>query len=251
MLLNNTVSALVGVVPFAGDILLAQFKANWRNAALLEEFLRIRGEVYLEMKAEGKDVAQIGGPKPLGKGKPKGKGKNETKDKPKDETKAKGADEPKDKGTDEPRDKVTEKEKDGDGDPAKKDQEVKRDAQGSKEAAVVEGKVNPDVEQIKPGAGLREGEVIPDEELLKIPPADETASMNESVPASETAPTNKAAVPTSETVQRKRKMSFPSWRGKLKGTQAGSGKGKFVENLPGESENGGGVNGPEASTSGT
>jgi hypothetical protein len=49
MLLNNAVSAGVGLVPFAGDVVLAMFKANSRNAALLEEFLRIRGEEFIKM----------------------------------------------------------------------------------------------------------------------------------------------------------------------------------------------------------
>ncbi|KAF9481940.1 hypothetical protein BDN70DRAFT_875732 [Pholiota conissans] len=49
MLLNNAVSAGVGIIPFAGDIVLAVFKANSRNAALLEEFLRIRGEEFIKM----------------------------------------------------------------------------------------------------------------------------------------------------------------------------------------------------------
>lgn len=47
MLANNAISAAVGFVPLVGDVLLAQFRANSRNAALLEEFLRIRGEEYL------------------------------------------------------------------------------------------------------------------------------------------------------------------------------------------------------------
>lgn len=42
MLANNAVSAGVGLVPVVGDIILAAYKANSRNAALLEEFLRIR-----------------------------------------------------------------------------------------------------------------------------------------------------------------------------------------------------------------
>ncbi|CDO75548.1 hypothetical protein BN946_scf184883.g10 [Trametes cinnabarina] len=52
MLLNNAVSALVGFIPFAGDVILAMFKANSRNAALLEEFLRIRGEEFLKAEQE-------------------------------------------------------------------------------------------------------------------------------------------------------------------------------------------------------
>ncbi|KAI8980160.1 hypothetical protein BD414DRAFT_493831 [Trametes punicea] len=52
MLLNNAVSAAVGFVPFVGDVVLAMFKANSRNAALLEEFLRIRGEEFLKAEQE-------------------------------------------------------------------------------------------------------------------------------------------------------------------------------------------------------
>lgn len=52
MLLNNAVSAAVGFVPFIGDVVLAMYKANSRNAALLEEFLRIRGEEFLKTERE-------------------------------------------------------------------------------------------------------------------------------------------------------------------------------------------------------
>lgn len=48
MLVNNAISAGMGFVPFIGDVALAAFKANSRNAALLEEFLRIRGEELLK-----------------------------------------------------------------------------------------------------------------------------------------------------------------------------------------------------------
>ncbi|KAJ7809414.1 hypothetical protein B0H14DRAFT_2163835, partial [Mycena olivaceomarginata] len=48
ILSNNAASALMGLIPFAGDVVLAAFKANSRNAALLEEFLRIRGEEFLK-----------------------------------------------------------------------------------------------------------------------------------------------------------------------------------------------------------
>jgi hypothetical protein len=58
MIMNNCISALVGLIPFAGDFILAVFKANSRNAALLEEFLRIRGEEFMKLenkrKTEGK-----------------------------------------------------------------------------------------------------------------------------------------------------------------------------------------------------
>lgn len=52
MLLNNAVSAAVGFIPLAGDVVLAMFKANSRNAALLEEYLRIRGEEFLKLEQD-------------------------------------------------------------------------------------------------------------------------------------------------------------------------------------------------------
>ena len=52
MLLNNAISAAVGFVPIVGDVVLAAFKANSRNAALLEEFLRIRGEEFLKKEQD-------------------------------------------------------------------------------------------------------------------------------------------------------------------------------------------------------
>ncbi|CEL55840.1 hypothetical protein RSOLAG1IB_01852 [Rhizoctonia solani AG-1 IB] len=51
MLANNAVSAGVGLVPIAGDVAVAAFKTNSRNAALLGEFLRIRGEEFLKTEA--------------------------------------------------------------------------------------------------------------------------------------------------------------------------------------------------------
>ncbi|KAK0214017.1 hypothetical protein IW262DRAFT_1408112 [Armillaria fumosa] len=60
MLLNNTVSAAVGFVPIVGDVVLAMWKANSRNAALLEEFLRIRGDELLKMQAEAKEDSGSG-----------------------------------------------------------------------------------------------------------------------------------------------------------------------------------------------
>jgi hypothetical protein len=50
MWLNNSVSAGVGLIPIAGDVLLAIYKANSRNAKLLEEYLRVVGEQHI---AEG------------------------------------------------------------------------------------------------------------------------------------------------------------------------------------------------------
>jgi len=63
MLVTNAVSAGVGFVPIAGDIALAAFKANSRNAALLEEFLRIRGEEFVkaEESRNAGGTSRIGG----------------------------------------------------------------------------------------------------------------------------------------------------------------------------------------------
>ncbi|KAG6333099.1 hypothetical protein ID866_5990 [Astraeus odoratus] len=52
MLLNCIISAVIGFVPAVGDIAVGVFKPNSRNAALLEEFLRIRGEEYVRMETE-------------------------------------------------------------------------------------------------------------------------------------------------------------------------------------------------------
>ncbi|KAI5834118.1 hypothetical protein K523DRAFT_322938 [Schizophyllum commune Tattone D] len=72
MLVNNAVSAGVGLVPIVGDVVLAAFKANSRNAALLEEFLRIRGEELIKLQQGGASVSQAAKPTaPKGK---KGKG---------------------------------------------------------------------------------------------------------------------------------------------------------------------------------
>jgi len=43
-------------VPIIGDILIGVWKVNMRNAALLEEFLRVRGEEYL--KGGGKAIGE-------------------------------------------------------------------------------------------------------------------------------------------------------------------------------------------------
>lgn len=49
MLMNNVVSAGVGFIPIVGGLIVGVYKANSRNAALFEEFLRIRGEEYLKL----------------------------------------------------------------------------------------------------------------------------------------------------------------------------------------------------------
>ncbi|GMK58941.1 hypothetical protein CspeluHIS016_0603830 [Cutaneotrichosporon spelunceum] len=53
MLFNNAVSAGVGLVPLVGDVCLAVWKANWRNANLLEEYLAQRGADNLAFAAQG------------------------------------------------------------------------------------------------------------------------------------------------------------------------------------------------------
>lgn len=60
MLFNNAVSAGVGLVPILGDVLIGVWKANSRNAMLLEEFLRIRGEEFLKIEpARNEDPSVI------------------------------------------------------------------------------------------------------------------------------------------------------------------------------------------------
>ncbi|KZV86912.1 hypothetical protein EXIGLDRAFT_724341 [Exidia glandulosa HHB12029] len=60
MLLNNTISAAIGFVPIVGDVILAAYKANSRNAWLLDEYLRIRGEEMLKAKAvRSEDVSVV------------------------------------------------------------------------------------------------------------------------------------------------------------------------------------------------
>ncbi|CED84049.1 Protein of unknown function DUF4112 [Phaffia rhodozyma] len=57
MLFNNAVSAGVGFVPLAGDIVAAAWKANSRNALLLEEFLTLRGQELLRSTASHQAAA--------------------------------------------------------------------------------------------------------------------------------------------------------------------------------------------------
>ena len=52
MIGNQALATVIGFVPLAGDIGIAIFKTNWRNAALLEEYLRIRGEELLKAQSE-------------------------------------------------------------------------------------------------------------------------------------------------------------------------------------------------------
>ncbi|KAF9647897.1 hypothetical protein BDM02DRAFT_3116385 [Thelephora ganbajun] len=49
---NQAIATIIGFVPVIGDIGIAVFKTNSRNAALLEEYLRIRGEEFLKVQAD-------------------------------------------------------------------------------------------------------------------------------------------------------------------------------------------------------
>ena len=75
MLANNAFSAGVGLVPLVGDVAVAAFGTNSRNAALLEEFLRIRGEEFLKSQMaqteSSDDLREIEGKKKNGKRMPK------------------------------------------------------------------------------------------------------------------------------------------------------------------------------------
>lgn len=44
MIVNNAISTGVGFVPLVGDVVMAAWRTNSRNAKLLEELLRLRGE---------------------------------------------------------------------------------------------------------------------------------------------------------------------------------------------------------------
>jgi len=59
MLMNNAVSLGIGLVPIVGDVALATWKANSRNAALLEEYLRIRGAEFLKAESKRKESQAV------------------------------------------------------------------------------------------------------------------------------------------------------------------------------------------------
>lgn len=54
------VAAGLGMVPLVGDVGVAMYKCNSRNAALLEEFLRIRGAEYLRQEAQAAGAGGAG-----------------------------------------------------------------------------------------------------------------------------------------------------------------------------------------------
>jgi hypothetical protein len=49
---NQAIATVIGLAPVVGDVGIAMFKTNFRNAALLEEYLRIRGEEFLKVQAD-------------------------------------------------------------------------------------------------------------------------------------------------------------------------------------------------------
>ena len=49
---NQAMATVIGLVPVLGDVGIAMFKTNFRNAALLEEYLRIRGAEFLKVQAD-------------------------------------------------------------------------------------------------------------------------------------------------------------------------------------------------------
>ncbi|KAF7425972.1 hypothetical protein PC9H_008334 [Pleurotus ostreatus] len=59
MLFNNALSGVISFIPFMGDMLLVIVKANSRNTALLEEFLRVRGKEFIAIWVEGGDLDKI------------------------------------------------------------------------------------------------------------------------------------------------------------------------------------------------
>lgn len=60
MLLNLAIATSVGLVPIVGDVILAAFRANSRNATLLEEFLRHRMEDVTRTGGESSAPAERG-----------------------------------------------------------------------------------------------------------------------------------------------------------------------------------------------
>ncbi|KAG6816892.1 hypothetical protein H0H87_002013 [Tephrocybe sp. NHM501043] len=62
MVFNVTVSTGMGFVPFVGDVAVAVYKPNSRNAALLEEMLRLRGIEYVRLHPEDEGETVPAGP---------------------------------------------------------------------------------------------------------------------------------------------------------------------------------------------
>lgn len=157
MLLNNAFSTGVGFVPIVGDLVLAMYKANSRNAALLEEFLRIRGEEYLRLQ-EGEAI-------------------------------------------------------------------VSSDESSNGKKKKRKGVSKKDAEQVKPGAGIHKGEVVPTQPLASA------ATSSAIVPEKQPSPAHSGSTG-------KKSFSFFSTGGKSKANAAGKGKasppgdmGRFIEDV--------------------
>jgi hypothetical protein len=60
MIVNLAIASSVGLVPIVGDVALAAFRANSRNAILLEEFLRHRAEGVTQTTGETGATAERG-----------------------------------------------------------------------------------------------------------------------------------------------------------------------------------------------
>lgn len=60
MVLNLAIATSVGLVPIVGDVMIAAFRANSRNATLLEEYLRHRGEDVTRTTGESSAPAERG-----------------------------------------------------------------------------------------------------------------------------------------------------------------------------------------------
>ena len=52
MLGNQAIATVIGLAPVIGDVGIAVYKTNFRNAALLEEYLCIRGEEFQKAQAD-------------------------------------------------------------------------------------------------------------------------------------------------------------------------------------------------------
>ncbi|EIM90958.1 uncharacterized protein STEHIDRAFT_31968, partial [Stereum hirsutum FP-91666 SS1] len=68
MLLNLAIATSIGLVPVLGAVLIATYRPNSRNAALLEEFLRIRAEENIKTASHPGNTTLQGGSSAVAKG---------------------------------------------------------------------------------------------------------------------------------------------------------------------------------------
>jgi esterase/lipase superfamily enzyme len=151
---------------YSGDLFLAAFKANSRNAALLEEYLRIRGEEYLKLRDA---IAETSSSAVKGK--------------------------------------------------------EKENSEEIDKAAKKSGVKTSDIDQVKPGAGLEAGELIPSPELI---PGDYPGEAT-------TAPAKITKSPNGS----KRQGFLDSWRKRNGGEKSSPVKdtGKFIEHVNSDGNN--------------